>query len=240
LITVTPGTVSYNNVGINVSGMGTIVTINGTWDVNGNYSPTIRDEFGGCKINTGTFNVAGNLTPTYGTWGWDTSTCAIVMDGTGTISASTGLPCASLTVNTSGTVSLGGNLSLSGLTWTSGALDLSTYTLAVAGAATIATGATTLGVTVAGVSPSNGRLTCNGTVSDLNNVGLAVTVAATPAQVLGQTYTILSNTAVLGAAFDPVSWTVLWRGSVGYTDNGGRNVTLSAIEFDNMTVIKFQ
>ena len=237
--TVTPGTVSYNNVGINVSG-GSIVTINGTWDVNGNYSLTIGD-YGGPQINTGTFNVAGNLTATPGIrGGWGTCTCAIVMDGTGSITATGGsVPCASLTVNTSGTVSLGGNLSLSGLTWTSGALNLSSYTLTVPNAVTIGTGATTLGVTVADATTA-GRLMCNSTVSGIANVGLVVSVAATEAQVLGQPYTILSNTSVLGATFESVTWLGGWKGVVAYTDNGGKNVTLSSIVMERGTVFRFR
>jgi len=238
-ITVTPGTVAYNNVSIRVSGPAT-VTVSGTWDVNGNLELNIRDNIGLCKINTGTFNVAGNLTATRGDQAWDASTCAIVMDGTGTISASTGLPCASLTVNTSGTISLAANLSHSSLTWTSGALNLSTYTLTLSGAATIATGATTLGVTVAGVSPSNGRLTCSSTVSGITNVGLAVTVTATEAQVLGQTYTILINNTALGAQFESVTWLGSWKGVVDYTANSGKNVTLSGIYKEQGSVFRFR
>ncbi len=143
----------------------------------------------------------------------------------------------------SGTVTLGSNVQLNytgqQLVWTSGSLNLSTYTLTVAGPVTIHPGATTLGVTVADATTA-GRLTCNGTVSGIANAGLAITVTAPRGQVEGQIYTILSNSAVLGAAFDPVSWAGLWRGSVGYADNGGRNVTLSNIEFGAETLFKFQ
>jgi hypothetical protein len=142
-------------------------------------------------------------------------------------------------VNTSGTVSLGGNLSLSGLTWTSGALNLSSYTLTVPNAVTIGTGATTLGVTVADATTA-GRLMCNSTVSGIANVGLVVSVAATEAQVLGQPYTILSNTSVLGATFESVTWLGGWKGVVAYTDNGGKNVTLSSIVMERGTVFRFR
>ena len=232
-VTVTPGTVSYNNVSIRVSQGGTIVTISGTWDVNGNYSPAIRDQYGSCKINTGTINVAGNLTVTYGgSGGWGASTCAIVMDGTGSVSAPSGIPCASLTLNTSGTVSLAGNVSHSSLTWTSGALNLSSNTLTLSGAATIAAGATTLGVTVAGGSPTNGRLTCSSTVTGIANAGLAVEVTAAKAEspvIQAQTYTILSNNTALGAEFESVTWGGDWRGTVNYSTNSGKNVTLSNV-----------
>ena len=130
-ITVTPGAASYNNVNISVSGGSTIVTVSGTWDINGNFYPYIRDQYGGCKINTGTINVAGNLTATQGAQAWGASTCSIVMDGTGTISTTGDVPCASLTINTAGTITAADSLDLnrsgSDLFVTAGTLDLAGY-----------------------------------------------------------------------------------------------------------------
>jgi hypothetical protein len=125
------------------------------------------------------------------------------------------------------------------LVWTSGSLNLSSKTLTVAGGVTIGAAATTLGVTVADATTA-GRLTCNSAVSGLNNVGLVVNVAATEAQVLGPTYTILSNTSVLGATFESVTWLGGWKGVVAYTDNGGKNVTLSSIVMERGTVFRFR
>jgi len=185
----------------------------------------------------GTIYVKGNVSQSAGN-STSLSTAAITLNGTGaqTISITTGtFPSGTLTINkASGTVTLGSNVSLStagqDLIWTSGGLNLATYTLTVADQVTIADGATTLGVTVAGTAPSNGRLTCNGTVSGLANAGLAVTVTATEAQVLEQTYTILSNNTALGAQFaPPVTWGGDWRGTVDYSANSDKNVTLSNV-----------
>jgi hypothetical protein len=148
------------------------------------------------------------------------------------------LPCASLTVNTSGTVSLGGNLSLSGLTWTSGSLNLSTYTLTLSGAATIAAGATTLGVTVADATTA-GQLTCSSTVSGIANVGLEMTVAATEAQVQGRTYTILSNSTGLVGTFGSVQWNAPWIGTVLYNEPTG-TVKLINICVEQGSVFRFR
>jgi hypothetical protein len=63
-----------------------------------------------------------------------------------------------------------------------------------------------------------------------------VNVAATEAQVLGPTYTILSNTSVLCATFESVTWLGGWKGVVAYT----ANVTLSSIVMERGTVFKFR
>ena len=134
-----------------------------------------------------------------------------------------------------GAVTLGANCSLIAagqqLVWTNGALNLSSNTLTVAGAVTIYSGATTLGVTVADTNRA-GRLTCSNTVSGLANVGLEVSVTAPKEQwpqIPAQTYTILSNTNVLAAPFEAVTWVGNWRGTVDYSANGGKNVTLSNV-----------
>lgn len=147
-----------------------------------------------------------------------------------------------VTVNkTGGAVKLATDLSLGTagqqLVWTNGALNLSSNTLTVASTTTIYAAATTLGVTVADAAKA-GRLVCNSAVIGLTNVGLAVSVAAAAEVVAGQTYTILTNSAVLTPPFKSVTWLGPWKGDVAYTANGGRNVTLSNIlRNDNGTVM---
>jgi len=149
-----------------------------------------------------------------------------------------------ITVNkTGGAVTLATDLSLGNagqqLVWTNGAVNLSSNTLTVAGATTIYPGATTLGVTVADATKA-GLLVCNGGVTSITNAGLAVNVAATEAQVLGKMYTIVSNANVLAAQFESVTWQDGWKGVVAYTDNGGKNVTLSSIGIERGTVFRFR
>ena len=139
---------------------------------------------------------------------------------------------------TGGTVTLTTDLSLSTtgqqLVWTNGALNLSSNTLTVAGATTLYPGATTLGVTVADTNRV-GRLMCSSAVNSITNAGLEVSVAADKnqaAQVRDVTYTILSNSTSFGAAtFESETWVGAWRGSVAYTNNGGKTVTLSNIRY---------
>lgn len=191
----------------------------------------------------GTIYVKGNVSHSAFNSG---STAAITLNGTGdqTISNTSGtFPSGTLTINkASGTVTLGSNVSLStagqDLIWTSGGLDLATYTLTVADDVTIAAGATTLGVTVAD-STTAGRLTCTDVLTGIASAGLAVTVTATEAQVQGQTYTILINNTALGAQFESVTWGQ-WKGSVAYTDNSGKNVTLSGIYVKEGSVFRFR
>ena len=208
---------------------GTTLTIAGTttFDCTGS---------GDIKIETGVFECQGNVNvadgrPYYGTAVFKLTGTA---DQTFTYSGGATSFRFSPTIDkASGTVTLGSNVSLAAagqdLIWTSGGLDLATYTLTVADQVTIAAGATTLGVTVPD-STTAGRLNCGGAVSGLNNAGLAVTVTATEAQVLGQTYTILSNNTALGAQFaPPVTWGGDWRGTVDYSANSGTSVTLSNV-----------
>jgi hypothetical protein len=171
-ITVTPGAVSYNNVGINVSGSSTIVTISGTWDVNGNLALDIRDQYGSCKVNSGTINVAGNLAVSYGTSsGWGASTAAIVMDGTGTINATSGVPCASLTINTAGTASLAANASIGTVAVTNGTLNLAGYNLS----------ATTLTIGASGTLKLQGGETVTTPTSNSGTVAYTGTTATVKA-----------------------------------------------------------
>jgi len=221
---------SYTGTGtrtITIAG-GTTLTIAGTttFDCNG---------LGAIAIDTGTFESQGDVNVADANIYSGTAVFKLTGTADQTFTYSGGATSFrfSPTIDKpSGSVTLGSNVSLNfagqDLIWTSGGLDLATYTLTVADQVTIASSATTLGVTVADATTA-GRLTCGGAVSGLNNAGLAVTVTATEAQVLGQTYTILSNNTALGAPFAPETWQGSWKGSVAYTDNSDKNVTLSNV-----------
>ena len=199
------------------------------------------------KINNGVLQAEGDVdllnSATYGPQG---GTATVTFKGANNqlVTYATGNipPGGTWTINkTGGTVTLATALSLNTagqqLVWTNGSLNLSSNTLTVAGATTIYPGATALGVTVADATKA-GRFTCSNTVSGITNVSLAVAVAATAAQVQGRTYTNLSNSAVLSSQFESVSWTGPWIGTVLYTANSGKNVTLSNIRpADRGTVV---
>jgi len=234
----TLGNVSFVNVGPThgntmTIAAGTTLTVAGTLSFNA--------ASGGSSIpiNTGTLNAQGDVSFSMGTACGGTATFTFTGAATQQVSY-TGTPnyCqfSPITVNkTGGAFTLATDLSLGNagqkLVWTNGAVNLSSNTLTVAGAVTIYPGATTLGVTVADTNRA-GRLTCSNTVSGLANVGLEVSVTAPKEQwpqIPALTYTILSNTNVLAAPFETETWLGAWRGSVAYTNNGGRNVTLSNV-----------
>lgn len=178
----------------------------------------------------GTIEVRGNVNVGIGASG---GTTAVRLAGTNQqeISHTNGTPPAgSWTIDkTGGAVNLATSLNLLGasqdLLWTAGALNLSSNTLTVGRNVTIGAGATTLGVTVADATTA-GRLTVAGTASGINNVDLNVLVAATKTDVAGQTYTILSNNVALNSEFASVAWIAPWRGTVAYTANSGKSVTI--------------
>jgi hypothetical protein len=224
---------SYENLALDLND-NTLVVL-GTFANNGGVN-----EYNPDKFDNGTLELRGNIAMgTYTAAG----TAAVKLTGSGnqTYTTSGGVPPGGTwTIDKSGgAFSLLTDLSLTNsgqqLVWTSGSLNLSSKTLTVAGGVTIGAAATTLGVTVADATTA-GRLTCNSAVSGLNNVGLVVNVAATEAQVLGPTYTILSNTSVLCATFESVTWLGGWKGVVAYT----ANVTLSSIVMERGTVFKFR
>lgn len=135
------------------------------------------------------------------------------------------------TINKSGgEVRLATDFGLSGaaqdLFWDAGNLNLSSNTLSVGRNVTISGGTKSLGVTVADATKA-GRLTIVGTASGISNVNLEVQVDAVKTDVEEQTYTILSNNVALNSAFASVAWIPPWKGTVFYTANGGKNITIA-------------
>jgi hypothetical protein len=209
---------------------GTTLTITGTTTFDSTGS-------GSLAINTGTIEAQGNVVVADALVYLGTTAFNLTGTANQTFTSSGGsgtFRFSPVTINkASGTVTLGSNLQLNNagqdLTWTSGGLDLSSNTLTVADQVTIAAGATTLGVTVAGGAPTNGRLTCNGAVSDIGNVTLAMNITATAPQLSGQTYTILSRPAAVFSTFESESWSGDWTGDIAYNANGNTEVRLSNI-----------
>jgi hypothetical protein len=221
---------SGENLALNLNG-NTLVVL-GTFANNGGVN-----EFNPDKFDNGTLELRGNMVIAVNTAA-GTAAVKVTGSGTQTYTTSGGVPPGGTwTVDKSGgAFSLLKDLSLTAsgqqLVWTNGAVDLSSNTLTVAGATTIYPGATTLGVTVADTNKA-GRLMCSGAVINIANVGLEVSVAVAKeqsAQLQGLTFTILSNNTSLGVAtFVPETWVGNWRGTVAYTNNGGKTVTLSSI-----------
>jgi len=201
------------------------------------------------KVNGGTIEVQKDIT-IGGQANGGSATLNLTGGNNQTITQTGGtVPAGTWTINKSGgSATLATDLNLAGsgqqLVWTNGALNLSSNTLTVAGATTIYPGATTLGVTVADTNKA-GRLMCNSAVSGLANVGLEVSVTAAKEQspqIQAQTYTILSNNTSLGVTkFESETWVGNWRGTVDYSANAGKSVTLSNVRFiEGGTVLMVQ
>jgi hypothetical protein len=234
---------SYEDLALDLNG-NTLVVL-GTFANNGGINGSNPDKF-----DNGTLELRGNVVIAANT---AAGTAAVTLTGSGnqtyTYSSGGVPPGGTWTIDKSGgAFSLLKDLSLtvSGqqLVWTNGAVDLSSNTLTVAGATTIYPGATTLGVTVADTNKA-GRLMCSGAVINIANVGLEVSVAVAKeqsAQLQGLTYTILSNNTSLGVAtFVPETWVGAWRGTVAYTNNGGKSVTLSSVRaIEGGTLLRVQ
>jgi CSLREA domain-containing protein len=136
--TITPGSMTFNNVIINTGGSSLTVTA-GTMDINANLTITTTSSIAGA------ITVAGNLSSA------DTTvigTGTITLDGAGaqTIDTTGGgdLPNGTLTINkASGTATLASNLTLNGagqdLTITQGALDLAGFNLTLTAAGDVLT-----------------------------------------------------------------------------------------------------
>jgi hypothetical protein len=185
-------------------------------------------------LNGSTLEVAGNLVVSNNVVG---GTTQLKLSGGNeqTISHLGGtVPGTAFTIAKSGgTVTLATAVDLVGasydLAWTGGGLNLSSNQLKVGRNVTIGTDATTLGVTVADATKA-GKLWAVGTASDIANVGLLMNVAAAPETVAGQTYTIFTNNASLGASvFESVTWAGNGKGVVAYTNDSGKTVTISGI-----------
>jgi hypothetical protein len=129
--TITPGSMTFNNVTLNMGNNGLTVTT-GTLDINGDLTITTASAV------TGAITLAGNLSSADTTV---SGTGTITLDGAGaqTIDTTGGgdLPNGTLTINkASGTATLASNLTLNGagqdLIVTAGTLDLVNYNLSVA------------------------------------------------------------------------------------------------------------
>lgn len=209
-------------------------------DIAGSGSLTVDGKFTmqGTKVivNAGTMEVHGNVEIGTGAIGGTTTIKLAGANQQNLIQTGGNAPSGKWTIDkTAGAVNVTTPFTLAGpsqdLLWNAGDLNLSSNTLTVGRDVTIGAGAKTLGVTVADDTVA-GRFTVTRNVSGLSNAGLLVDVLATPVQVAGQTYTILSNAAVLTNQFASATWSGTlggWKGSVDYSGNGGKNVTLSSI-----------
>ncbi len=183
--------------------------------------------------DAGTMEVHGNIEIGAGASG---GTTKITLAGAGqqelTRTGGT-FPGGHLTINkTGGEVKLATDFSLAyatqSLLWQAGNLNLSSNTLNVGSNVTISAGTKSLGVTVADATKA-GRLAATRAVSGINNVDLNIQIAAAKTDPDGQTYTILSNNTALSTEFASVTWTSPWKGTVAYTDNSAKNVTLADV-----------
>jgi hypothetical protein len=124
--------------------------------------------------------------------------------------------------------------------WNGGGINLSSNTFTIGRNLTIGAGVKTLGVTVADATTA-GRLTVTGKASGITNVNLNVQVAAAKTDPEGQTYTILSNNTALGSEFKSETWNSPWKGTVAYTANSGKDVTLGEILYGTVgTMVLFR
>ncbi len=119
---------AFNNVTINTSGT---ITLGGALDIDGNLTLTA----GTLDVSGSNYqiNVGGNWTDS-GSGAFTKRSGTVVFDGTGTLNANDAFN--NLTINTSGTITLGGALDIDGnLTLTAGTLDVSgsNYQINVAG-----------------------------------------------------------------------------------------------------------
>jgi hypothetical protein len=182
------------------------------------------------RANAGTMEVHGNIEIGTGANGGTTMLVLAGADQQELTQTGGTFPGGHLTINKSGgEVKLATDFSLvvasQDLLWQAGNLNLASNTLTVGRNVTISSGTKTLGVTVADAVTA-GQLTVAGTASGINNVDLNVLVAASKTDVAGQTYTLLSNNVALNSAFASEIWSAPWRGTVAYTANSGKNVTI--------------
>lgn len=121
--TFTPGGATYNNITAKVNN--NTITTSGTATIAGDVS--ITSVSGGLVLTSGTWNVSGNVSSVSGV---NASTTVIAFVGTGNQSISNGTY-PSITVNkSSGTLSLSGTISMSGVwTHTAGTVDAGTSTV---------------------------------------------------------------------------------------------------------------
>jgi hypothetical protein len=175
--TVTPGSMSFNNFAIVMSGVGYAnITINGTMTVLGDLTLTCNDY--NATLNSGTINVSGNLN--LNSSQFSGGTALIRMVGTGTITGSgSGSYTPNLEIATSGTITFAntGSADIGGnFTYTSGTVVTTGSTVRFVGnnGLTINSGSivfnnlsfnqgSTAANTVTGTVYVNGNLSFNGT-----------------------------------------------------------------------------
>ncbi len=213
-------TLSYMN---DIAGSGSL-TVEGDLKIQQNAANRLL------AVNGGTMEVRGNVEIGIGASGGTTAIKLAGADPQNLTRTDGTPPAGSWTIaKTGGAVNLATSFSLFGaaqdLLWNAGNLNLSSNTFTIGRHLTIGAGAKTLGVTVADAVTA-GRLTVAGTASGINNVGLEVLVTGPKTEVAGQTYTILSNNVALNSAFASVAWGVPWKGTVAYTANSSKNVTI--------------
>jgi hypothetical protein len=213
-------TLSYMN---DIAGSGSL-TVEGDLKIQQNAANRLL------AVNGGTMEVRGNVEIGIGASGGTTAIKLAGADPQNLTRTDGTPPAGSWTIDkTGGAVNLATSFSLFGaaqdLLWNAGNLNLSSNTFTIGRHLTIGAGAKTLGVTVADAVTA-GRLTVAGTASGINNVGLEVLVTGPKTEVAGQTYTILSNNVALNSAFASVAWGAPWKGTVAYTANSSKNVTI--------------
>jgi hypothetical protein len=156
---------SWNN--ISISGT-TTITLSNNLDINGNLSMS-----GTTTLTSNTITIAGDLTVT-GT-GIISGTASITLDGTGTWShTSTGPIRNNLTINTSGTITIGTNIyyNTGTLTYTTGTVTTTNSTLIIGASTTLNTnGITWNNITFTGTVTLtlSSNLTLTGTFTIQNN-----------------------------------------------------------------------
>ena len=185
--------------------------LNGAWKPRGNV--TINSTADG---GTGTLTLTGTATQTI------THSAGTPPQGNWTID------------KTAGSAVLGTNLTLSGtnqrLIMTRGKLDLSSKTLTMSasggGLDFQAGNSPDLAVTIADASTA-GRITATGSVTGINNADLIIDV---PGSAGAASYTIISNSTSFGSdTFSSVTMSSGVFGTVAYSSNSGKNITLNSV-----------
>ena len=188
------------------------VTLGGNWTINGSFDTT--NTSGTVTINSNTLTIGGSFTSTL-TTGLITGTTSVVLNGTGTLatnSATTGGVQNNLTINTSGTITLGTLFSYNTrtLTYTAGTVTTTGSRLLISGAATLTTnGITWNDITFSSVSnvtiTLSNNLTCSGNFN--------ITQAAASFILNGNTFTI-------GGSFTSIYTTGTLSGTTTIVMNG--------------------
>ena len=200
----------------------------------------------GAAINSGSLVLKGDYTTTNGSYNnaaGGTTTVTFSGTATQTVTHSAATPIGgNWTINkTGGSVALGTNVTLSGtnqrVILTQGKLDLGSKTLTMSasgGGVDFQSGnSPDLAVTIADASTA-GRITATGTVTGINNADLIISI---PGVAGVSSYTILSNSTSFGSTtFGSVTLPNGINGTVSYSSNSGKNITVDNISTPTPTV----